>query len=168
MRRVLVSQPALALIFTTTLLVPSQAGAFDVWVIDTPFCTTEVGVRHVVTEIYGTLPSTPGTGEVKVEQHVLSDGEVIPLPAFDSDGRVALDGELFWTVALEAAICDYQPPSSAIEVRFVGRTLQGEWSSCHNPGPTDLRFRVTVVAVRGPDPTAVESETFGRAKSRFR
>lgn len=151
-----------------TALAPSAARAYDAWVLDVSGCPDEVRFRHVQAEFYGTLPTTAGSGEVKVETHVLEDGQTVPLPVYDSDGTSAGEEEVFWTVSLEDAVCLTHPPASLIELRFTGRTLDAEWSSCHNPGPTELRFRITVVAVRGADPVGLDDGSFGRVKAEFR
>jgi hypothetical protein len=165
MRRFL---PALlALCSVPALISPAVGGAADMWVLEHN-AITEIRVSHILTTVHGTLPTAKGDGEVLVEVHVLEDGDTIPLPVYPSDGATALEEELFWTMALEDVECLTHPPSSAIEANFVGRTLSAEWSSCHNPGPTDLKFRVTVVAVRSSGSIAVDSESFGRVKSRYR
>jgi hypothetical protein len=150
------------------LLGAATAAANDAWVLDVSAYPTEVVVNHVASQVYGAVPPGQGTGEVKVETYVLANGEDVPLPAYDSDGTPAAENEIFWSVALERADCAYHPPSSVILLDFVGRTLAADWSSCHNPGPSDLRFRVTVVAVRGAGSVSVDPTSFGRVKAEYR
>ena len=150
------------------VLVPSPAAALDQWVFDLEGYPSRLAVFRVASGLYGAPPAAAGTGEVVVESHVLADGELVPLPVYPSDGAVAAETEVFWTVALESAVCPTHPPSSSIEVLFSGRELVAEWSSCHNPGPTDLRFRVTVVAVRAAGSVGVEDRGFGAVKSGYR
>lgn len=151
-----------------TVLAPAAGRAYDAWVFDISGCPTEIRFHHVQAEIYGAFPPGAGNGEVKVETHVLEGGETVPLPVYDSDGTEAGEEEVFWTVSLEDAVCSYHPPASIVELRFAGRTLDPEWSSCHNPGPSELRFRVTVVAVRGAGPVGVDTGSFGSVKAGFR
>jgi hypothetical protein len=125
-------------------------------------------VSHSSSQVYGALPPGPGNGEVKVQTCVVSPDEDVPLPVYDSDGTPAAEDEIFWTVALERADCPYHPPTSVVVVTFTGRTLSADWSSCHNPGPADLRFRVTVVAVRRAGGVAVDRTTFGHTKATYR
>lgn len=150
------------------LLGATTVAAEDVWLFDVSAYPTEVVVSHVTCGIYGAVTPGPGDGEVKVETSVVAPGEDVPLPAYDSDGAHAAEDEILWTVALERADCPYHPPTSVILVDFTGRTLTADWSSCHNPGPADLRFRVTVVAVRGSGGVAVDRRSFGATKADYR
>jgi len=158
----------LAVAWAGALLCAATAAANDAWVLDVSAYPTEIVVNHLSSQVYGAVPSGPGTGEVKVETAVLASGEDVPLPVYDSDGTPAAADEIFWSVALERVDCPYHPPSSVVLVSFAGRTLTADWSSCHNPGPTDLRFRVTVVAVRGAGGVSVERSGFGRVKAAYR
>lgn len=146
----------------------STAVANDAWVFDVSAYPTRVVVNHLSSQVYGAVPPGTGTGEVKVDTFVMAHGEDVPLPVYDSDGATAAENEIFWSVALERADCAYHPPSSVIIVDFVGRTLVADWSSCHYPGPADLRFRVTVVAVRGAGTVSVDRTSFGRVKAGYR
>jgi len=146
----------------------ASAAASDVWVLDLSAYPTHVVVDHASSEVYGAVPAGPGTGEVKVQTYAMTHGDDVPLPVYDSDGLPAAENEIFWSIALERADCPTHPPSSVIIVDFTGRTLAADWSSCHNPGPTDLSFRVTVVAVRGAGATAAEGTSFGRLKADYR
>ncbi len=159
---------AVSLVALLVAATPAPVRAGDHWVIDTSGYPTVVAVFRVASQVWGSVPVASGTGEVAVEVVVLADGESVPLPTYASDGASAAESEVFWTLALESAICEYQPPSSAIEASFSGRELFADWSSCHNPGPSDLRFRATVIAVRGAAPSPVEGDSFGGVKARYR
>jgi hypothetical protein len=131
----------------------------------------------------GTLPTPGKVGEIAVTQAILSLGDQVPLPVY-SDGVVAAESEVFWTVQLWQAhflaseFCGLFDPhytgGDFVSAGFTGRTFSDKggriWSEATCLGgwtPHDVTVLVTAIAVRG-GATPAAQQSWGKLKASYR
>ncbi len=157
------------LFLSLAILFPLTASAqIDSWsygFLDTP-SAIHLGVIKTSNTVWGTTPTEPGTGEIVVQQILLSDGETIDLPTYPSDGEQAEEEEVFWTVQLEDLNLLHQGAWLVhVDVTFSGRTMSVS-TSC--PVEYPPVFRITIVAVRGGGAVSNTPATLSGVKSTYR
>ena len=111
--------------------------------------------------------------EVATLSGVLNDGETIPLPVY-ADGTTALESECKWTVALHH-IGSGPPPGGSGWWREETCSADGRLVHCFAYAYNSEWFTLAgdvnylIIATRGTGgPTAVQSQSFGSLKAKYR